>query len=94
MAKEVEMTHKMTEDQDLCITIGGDNTFLRTAGNILHPSKTAILGVNSQPKTQNGKLSDMAVEIEKHKEQIKMIVEYLQKVGTDQEPDYIEYKMR
>ena len=49
VAKEVEVTPQMMEDQDLCITIGGDNTFLRAAGSIINAKQTAILGVNSQP---------------------------------------------
>ena len=36
VAKEVEVTAQMMEDQDLCITIGGDNTFLRAAGSIIN----------------------------------------------------------
>lgn len=94
VVKEVEVTPQLTEDQDLCLTIGGDNTFLRAAGTIINSNKTAILGVNSQPKHQQGKLSDMKMDIEKHEEQIKMVVEYLQKVGTEDEAKYIEYKNR
>lgn len=67
-AKEVDVTPQMMEGQDLCITIGGDNTFLRTAGSIINPMRTAILGVNSQPKVQNGKLTEMSVDLEKHED--------------------------
>jgi NAD kinase len=67
----------MMEDCDLCLTIGGDNTFLRAAGTIINSSKTAILGVNSQPLVQSGKLADLNVHIDKHQEQIKMMVECL-----------------
>jgi NAD kinase len=91
--KEVEVTRALTEGQDLCLTIGGDNTFLKAAGTIINSDKTAILGVNSQPSV-NAKLSDMNIDLEKHREQIKMVVEYLQKVGSDQESTYIDYQMR
>ena len=46
-AKEVDVTPQVMEDQDLCVTIGGDNTFLRASGSIINSKKTAILGVNS-----------------------------------------------
>jgi NAD kinase len=49
VVKEVEVTPQMTSGQDLCLTIGGDNTFLRTAGTIINSANTAILGVNSTP---------------------------------------------
>jgi hypothetical protein len=50
--------------------------------------------VNSQPKVQIGKLSDLSVDIEKQKEQVKLIAEYLRYVGTPKESNYVEYKKR
>ena len=34
MISEIDVTPKDTQDVDVCITIGGDNTFLKTAGCI------------------------------------------------------------
>lgn len=48
--REVDVTFEEMQDRDLCITLGGDNTFLKAASTISNPERTAIMGVNSQPK--------------------------------------------
>jgi len=37
------------KDKDLCITMGGDNTFLRAAGQLVEGGKTTIVGFNTSP---------------------------------------------
>lgn len=53
---EVDLTNDKTEDKDLVISFGGDNTFLKTASQICNQN-TSVLGVNSMPKYQSGKLT-------------------------------------
>ena len=48
--REVDVTFEEMQDRDLCITLGGDNTFLKAASAISNSERTAIMGVNSQPK--------------------------------------------
>ena len=48
--REVDVTFEEMQDRDLCITLGGDNTFLKAASTISNSERTAIMGVNSQPK--------------------------------------------
>lgn len=43
---EVELQNTDVSDIDLCISLGGDNTFLKTAAIIKNSKKTAILGLN------------------------------------------------
>ena len=45
LSKEVNLNDQKVSDKDLCISFGGDNTFLRTASFIKDSDKTKILGV-------------------------------------------------
>jgi NAD kinase len=67
MISEIDVTPKDTKDVDVCITIGGDNTFLKTAGCIHDSQTTSIVGVNSHPIIQKGKLCEMNMEFDQHK---------------------------
>ena len=66
--KEVEITKSDVNDTDLCISFGGDNTFLNTASKITNPYKTAIFGVNSFPKHQRCNLCDVDLDYNAHKQ--------------------------
>ena len=46
---DTDVSKNDIRDIDLCISFGGDNTFLRTAKQISNPYETAIFGVNSFP---------------------------------------------
>lgn len=45
-----DLTDEHVNDVDLCISMGGTNTFLKTAMHIKDPTKTAILGILSPYK--------------------------------------------
>ena len=94
MISEIDILPQDTHEQDLCITIGGDNTFLKAASCIHNSQETSILGVNSHPIVQKGKLCEMNMDFDHHKNQISTIIEYLDKVGEEDESEFIEHKLR
>ena len=91
---EVDLAHKKTENKDLLISVGGDNTFLRSASSIRNNQDTSILGINSCPMYQDGTLTSFQVNHGDHKQQIEMFIKCLDQSGKSSEPDYIEYYPR
>ena len=87
---EVDITSQDTATQDLVISFGGDNTFLKTASKIRDPEVTAVLPINTQPKHQLGKLCTFSLNYATAKEQMKMLIECLEKSGKQDESDYID----
>ena len=47
---EADLTDELVSEQDLCISFGGNNTFLKTAMHLKQPKSTLIYGVQSVPK--------------------------------------------
>ena len=52
---EVEVDYSDAAGADLCISLGGDNTFLKTAA-VIRDNNKMIFGVNSHPERHRGKL--------------------------------------
>jgi NAD kinase len=48
-------------DHDLVISIGGDSTYLQSAG-IIDNSRVPLLGVNSDPTRRRGFLTNVGIE--------------------------------
>ena len=55
---EVDISDSDAADVDLCISLGGDNTFLKTAAILKNSENKAILGINSHPERHSSKLCD------------------------------------
>jgi hypothetical protein len=92
LKNECELTPEDTHGKDLCVSIGSDNTFLKTAmmmRSLNHPS--AIFGINSSPRFQQSKLCDVKMNFENHEDHLRMIVDCLEHAGTKQESLYLEY---
>lgn len=84
-----DVNERALYNRDVCITIGGDNTFLNAAKALRYPQKTSILGINSCTKYQSGKLCDQKLEFDKNLNQSKEILYYLNQVGTPEEDEHV-----
>jgi len=92
---ETEITPEDTEDKDLCITLGGDNTFLKTSLCLKNlTSLPYILGVNCSPMMQVSKLCEVNMEYSHLKSQVSKIIDCLDTVGTERETDNVEFYNR
>lgn len=67
---EIKDSHCM--DKDLCISFGGNNTFLKTAMHIKDANKTVIYGVKSIPRQQEDAsgMCEAVVDYGHHEQQI------------------------
>ncbi len=60
--KEVELEDSdLTQDIDLVVSIGGDSTYLQSAGIIVN-SRIPLLGINSDPMRRTGFLTNIGIE--------------------------------
>ena len=50
MKTENELVDKDVQGKDLLISLGGDNTFLKSQSTIKNSFDTAIIGINSHAK--------------------------------------------
>lgn len=91
---EIDLADDDAANKDLCISLGGDNTFLKTAALIKGPSQSAILGINSHPELHRGKLCDLDIFFEDRELQAKRLTEHIMAVGTEKESAYIDWQVR
>lgn len=62
LRKEVDLEDSdLAQDIDMVVSIGGDSTYLQSAGIIVN-SKIPLLGVNSDPSRRTGFLTNIAIE--------------------------------
>ncbi len=62
LKKEIDLDESdLTSDIDLVVSIGGDSTYLQSAG-IINDSKIPLLGINSDPLRRTGFLTNIGVE--------------------------------
>ena len=73
------------------ISLGGDNTFLKSQSSIKNSFDTAIIGINSHAKHSKAKLCSTTIDIDSYKDQVSQILSNIKKVGTPQEREYVEY---
>lgn len=59
--KEADISRQDIEDKDMIIVIGGDSTYLPTAG-LIESSKMPLLGINSNPSRRTGALLNAAID--------------------------------
>lgn len=59
--KEMDLDETDLGDNDLVISIGGDSTYLQSAG-IIDSSRVPLLGVNSDPSRRRGYLTNLGIE--------------------------------
>jgi len=68
MKIENELEDKDVIGKDLLISLGGDNTFLRSQSTIKNSYDTAIIGINSHAKHQKAKLCDTTIDFDSYKD--------------------------
>ena len=62
LKKEIDLEDSdLAQDMDMVVSIGGDSTYLQSAGLIVN-SKIPLLGVNSDPSRRSGFLTNIAIE--------------------------------
>lgn len=61
LKKELDLDSSTLEDVDLVISIGGDSTYLRSAG-LIGNMKTPLLGINSDPTRRTGFLTNTGID--------------------------------
>jgi len=61
LKKEVELEESDIQDKDLVVSIGGDSTYLQSAG-IITDSSIPLLGINSDPMIRTGFLANLGIE--------------------------------
>ena len=61
LKKEVELEESDIQDKDLVVSIGGDSTYLQSAG-IITDSSIPLLGINSDPMIRTGFLANVSIE--------------------------------
>ena len=64
------------EDIDLCISIGGDSSYLKAAG-MIYNSKIPLLGINSDPRRRTGALCNLGMLYDSREKMIPKIYEDL-----------------
>ena len=77
LKKELDLdSSDVPDDLDLVISIGGDSTFLQSAGLIDSPD-IPILGINSDPLRRKGFLTNIEIEHKFMNKQIDMLIDNL-----------------
>ena len=67
LKNEVDLEEGDIDDKDLVVSIGGDSTYLQSAGIIIN-CNIPLLGINSDPTLRTGFLSNVGIESKfKHK---------------------------
>jgi NAD kinase len=61
LKKEVDLEETDIQDKDLVVSIGGDSTYLQSAG-IINNSRVPLLGINSDPMIRTGFLANVSIE--------------------------------
>ena len=61
LKKEVDLEESDIQDKDLVVSIGGDSTYLQSAG-IINNSSVPLLGINSDPMIRTGFLANVSIE--------------------------------
>jgi NAD kinase len=61
LKKEVDLEESDVQDKDLVVSIGGDSTYLQSAG-IIKNSRVPLLGINSDPLIRTGFLANVSIE--------------------------------
>ena len=90
----VDIVDADVADVDLCISLGGDNTFLKTAAIIKNSEKTAILGINSHPERHATKLCDDLLFMGEREKGVETLTRKLMNVGSDEEHDHVDWIVR
>ena len=73
---EVEIQDEDAANADLCISLGGDNVFLKTA-SIIKNQSTGIFGINSNPESHRGKLCNFDIFAKDRESNIKELISNL-----------------
>jgi ATP-NAD kinase N-terminal domain len=74
--KESDLSHTDIQEKDLVIVIGGDSTYLRTAGYI-DSSTLPLLGINSDPSRRTGALLNAEIDHQTMQNQVPRLLEDL-----------------
>jgi NAD+ kinase len=74
--KEIDLRHQDLGECDLVISIGGDSTYLQSAG-VIDSSKVPLLGVNSDPLRRKGFLTSVGIEHKFMHKQISLLLRSL-----------------
>ena len=59
---ETEITDEHALNKDLCISFGGNNTFLKTAMHVKDANRTSIYGIRSIPSKETCGMCEAVVE--------------------------------
>ena len=94
LINDTDFTKKDAEDSDLVVAFGGDFTYQNIHSKVENPEKTAFLGINTLAEFQKEALCEHRLDFNDHNRQIGLISECLQKAGTEDESDNIEWKTR
>lgn len=76
MKKEVDLDEMDICDKDLVVSIGGDSTYLQSAGIILN-SGVPLLGINSDPTLRTGFLANVSIDNKFVPKQIDLLIRSL-----------------
>lgn len=78
----------------MVIAFGGDFTYLDSASKITNPQFTALFGINSVSDYEQEHLCEQRMEFDKHKNQVKEIVDCIGHAGLPDEEDHLEFYSR
>eukprot|EP00347_Sterkiella_histriomuscorum_P003842 403362732 len=76
--KENDVTKQDFLEKDLCISIGGDSVYLRTAGFIDNPD-LPLLGIDSDESRNSEALCNASIKVEDRDQRVNQIINSLQK---------------
>lgn len=77
MARDYQLTENDFKDVDLVMSLGGDGTFLRTAG-MIQTNKLPIFGVNTDPARSVGHLTSIPIPYNERKKDVPRLIDFIE----------------
>ncbi len=76
LKKEVDLDETDILDKDLVVSIGGDSTYLQSAG-IITDCNVPLLGINSDPTIRTGFLANVSIDNNFVQKQLDLLIKSL-----------------
>lgn len=77
MARDYQLTEDDFKNIDLVMSLGGDGTFLKTAG-MINSNRLPIFGVNTDPARSVGHLTSIPIPFNERKKDIPRLVDFIE----------------
>ncbi len=76
LKKEVDLDETDIHEKDLVVSIGGDSTYLQSAG-IITDCTVPLLGINSDPTIRTGFLANISIDSKFIHKQLDLLINSL-----------------